>query len=126
MRASLVGKPALFASLLAPFGGLDVRTDRRLLDRLPVETESKKAAQSAEALALFPRPEFPAHPEQIDIDVRELVDHDVAATLGVCSDLLGERAVLRRLAGSSPRRLAAAAEQLAGWTTVIRLGMGLA
>ena len=52
---------------------------------LPVDGEAEEGAQDAEARPLRARTELQSRVEQVGIGRRELVDHHVAATVGVCA-----------------------------------------
>src|SRR2546428_6906417 len=102
----LIAERHLVGALTGADGRLDVCADRRFGHPLPVDGEAKEGAQDAKASPLCARTELQSRVELIGVGWRELIDHHVAATVGICRQLFRERPILAERRGGDLRALA--------------------
>ena len=110
----LIAERHLVGALTGADRRFDVGTDRRFGHPLPVDGEAEERAQDAEAGPLCARTELQSRVEPVGIGRRELVDHHVAATVGICRQLFRERPILAEGRGGDLRALAIREEDAGG------------
>ena len=110
----LIAERHLVGALTGADRRFDVGTDRRLGHPLPVDGEAEEGAQDAKAGSLCARTELQSRVELIGVGWRELIDHHVAATVGICRQLFRERPILAERRGRDLRGLAIGEEDAGG------------
>ena len=111
----LIAERHLVGALTGADRRFDVGTDRRFGHPLPVDGEAEERPQHAEAGPLCARTELQSRVEPVGIGRRELVDHHVAAAVGICRQLFRERPILAERRGGDLRALAIREEDAGGF-----------
>ena len=104
----------LSALLLEPTGGLMSGLIGVSEIHFRLTAKRKKARRTPRRVPFRPRTELEARVEQVGVGRRELVDHHVAATVGVCRQLFRERPILAEGRGGDLRALAIREEDAGG------------